>query len=63
MSKLLTVDEAAARLSIATGTLYHWTSKDRITHIKIGGKLLFREADIDGFIEASTVKVRTQVIW
>jgi len=63
MSKLLTVDGAAARLCITTGTLYQWVSKDKISHLKIGGKLLFRETNIDEFIEASTVKVKTKVIW
>ena len=63
MSKLLTVDEVATRLGIAVGTLYQWTSKDKISHTKIGGKLLFKESDIEEFIEASTVKVRTQVVW
>jgi excisionase family DNA binding protein len=55
--RLLNVNEAAERLGITSGTLYHWVSKGKVPYTKIGGKLLFRESDIDNFIEDNTVMV------
>jgi excisionase family DNA binding protein len=34
------------RYGISIHTLYEWTSESFIPHIKLGGKLLFREQDL-----------------
>ena len=44
---LLTSKEAAERLGIAVVTLRQWRSKGLITAVLIGGKPMFRPADVD----------------
>jgi excisionase family DNA binding protein len=55
--RFLKVEEASERLGIEVGTLYHWKCQGKVPYTKIGGKLLFRESDIDKFIEDNTVMV------
>lgn len=47
MHRLLTPEEVCQRYRISKWTLYQWTSKCLIPHLKIGGKILFREIDIE----------------
>jgi len=55
MDRLLTPEEVCQRYSIKKNTLYEWTSCNYITHIKIRGKLLFREQDLIKWEESSLV--------
>jgi excisionase family DNA binding protein len=48
---LLDVTEAAALLGIKPWTLRQWTCQRRITFIKVGRLVKFRQVDIEGFIE------------
>ncbi len=41
MANLINIDELAARLSIAKGTLYNWVYLKRIPYIKAGRCLRF----------------------
>lgn len=45
--KLLTIEEAAEYLSLAKQTLYGFTSKNLIPHIKRAKRVLFRRSDLD----------------
>lgn len=47
MNKLLDLEDVCQRYRISKWTLYQWTSKGLIPHLKIGGKILFREIDIE----------------
>jgi excisionase family DNA binding protein len=49
---LLTVDEAVHYLRISKNTLYGYTSKGRIPHIKQGKRLLFRKSQLDAWLNA-----------
>lgn len=51
MAKLLTVDEACQKLRLAKPTIYCMTSRRQIPHIKIGGRLLFDEAELDEWLK------------
>jgi excisionase family DNA binding protein len=52
--KLLTVKEACERLRISRATLYNLVRKGKVTIVKIGGKSLIREEDIDRLIAVGT---------
>ncbi len=45
--RLLTIEEAAEYLSLAKQTLYGFTSKNLIPHIKRAKRLLFKRSDLD----------------
>jgi excisionase family DNA binding protein len=49
---LLTVDEAVHYLRISKNTIYGYTSKGRIPHIKQGKRLLFRKSQLDAWLNA-----------
>ena len=49
--KLMTVGEAAAMLGISTATLYKPQWKDKITSVKVGGRVMYRPEDLEAFIK------------
>jgi excisionase family DNA binding protein len=53
LTKLLTPAEAAEYLGVSVQTLYNWRSTKRVEvpAKKIGGKLRFREEDLQRFVE------------
>lgn len=53
--KLLTPEDAAARLQVSTGTVRGWLRKGVIKGTKVGGGRLWRisESTIDEFVRAS----------
>lgn len=52
---LLTLDEAAAQLQIAPGTLKHWALSKKIEYVKVGKFMRFTQAAIDRFIQSQTI--------
>jgi excisionase family DNA binding protein len=55
MEKLLTIREVAERLSISTGTAYHWLSAGRLTCIRFSARCVrFRESDIEDLVNELT---------
>jgi excisionase family DNA binding protein len=52
---LLSLEDAAAYLQIAPGTLKHWIALKRIEHVKVGKFTRFTQAALDRFIAAQTV--------
>ena len=50
MTRLLTPEDVCARYRIKKSTLYQWTAKDKIPHLKRGG-LRFKEEDLDKWEE------------
>ena len=50
MTKMLTLEEAAALLGFSPKTVYNWTSKRTIPHHKLGGRLRFDEHDLESWL-------------
>ena len=46
----LTRKQAAKKLSISLPTLTSWTNQNRIRSIKIGGRVLYEESDLNNLI-------------
>ena len=61
MTKLLTVSEVSALTRLSKPSIYRYTSKKQIPHIKIGGKVVFEEDKVNEWllsysIEAEAIK-------
>ena len=56
-TKYLEPKDVCSRYRISIHTLYEWTSTNYIPHLKVGGKLLFREQDLDRWDEKNLVGV------
>ena len=57
-NRLWNVGDVAAYLNLPVSSVYRMTGKKariRIPHVRIGGKLRFRQADIDRWLELLTV--------
>jgi len=52
---LLTFPEAAGYLGISVQTLRNWTSVKRVAYVKIGSRTMFRQIDLDAFIDTHRV--------
>jgi excisionase family DNA binding protein len=51
MEKIYTASEAAAILRIHPETLYRWCKQARISFVRMGRKLMFREAAIREYLD------------
>lgn len=51
MDKLLTPDEAKKQLSVGTTILYRLMKEGQLRRVKLGGKTLIAQSDIQAFIE------------
>jgi excisionase family DNA binding protein len=52
MERLLTVPELAERLSISSGTVYHWLSQGRLPCVRFSSRCVrFRESDVERLLE------------
>lgn len=51
----MTVSEAAKRIGISASKLYQLVAARAICHYRIGGKILFSDADIDAFLASCRV--------
>jgi excisionase family DNA binding protein len=58
--RLLDVEEAAELLRLAPATLRNWVSQRKIGFIKLGGKVLFRQSDLDRHVTSCFVEATTQ---
>jgi excisionase family DNA binding protein len=50
--KLINTTDASKCLGISMSTLYSYTSKEKIPHIKLAGKVLFDEKDLNSWLES-----------
>jgi excisionase family DNA binding protein len=56
MEKLLNVDELSEILGVTKATIYSWTSRNKIPHIKLSKRLLkFKKNDIEAWIAKRAV--------
>jgi excisionase family DNA binding protein len=60
-NKLLSVKEAAEFLGISIQTLYGWCCKRLIVFVKVGRRDMFRQEDLNEFVERRRVQSRTTV--
>lgn len=56
--ELLTIDEAARRLTVKASTVRSWIAKGRITRVKLGRCVRIPVSAIAEFIEAGTERVQ-----
>ena len=51
MDRLLTVDEAKRQLSVGTTLIYSLMKEGQLRRVKLGGKTLIAQSDIQAFIQ------------
>jgi excisionase family DNA binding protein len=56
--RLLEIDAAAKRLHVTVATLRRYVREGRITHARVGGRLVFTDAHLNEFIAANTTPAR-----
>jgi excisionase family DNA binding protein len=60
MEKLLSIDELSEILGVTKATIYSWTYRNKIPHIKLSKRLLkFRRNDIEAWITKRAVSADT----
>lgn len=53
--ELLTLEEAAAYLRVASGTLYNWRHiRTGPKSVKVGSRVRYRRTDLDSWIDAAS---------
>ena len=62
IGELLTIDEACQFLTLAKPTLYGFTSKSQIPHIKRGKKLYFRKSELEAWLDEGKRKTDKQIL-
>lgn len=55
MKNLYNINDLSKLLNISTSTLYRWVHKKEIPFVKLGGKLLFDEDEIQEFVKQNSV--------
>lgn len=60
MGRKLTLQEAAAKVRRSPKTLYTWTSRKKIPHQKVFGRLLFDELELDAWMNGFSVAVAAE---
>ncbi len=55
-SPLVDIDQVLRDFKVSTTTLWRWKRQGYLTPVKIGGRVYYRQADIDAIIEAHTDK-------
>lgn len=61
MDNLISVQEAARRLSVSFWTIYRWTQEGRLPSVQLGRRRLIAESDLQMFISrARTTGQRSQ---
>lgn len=60
MKNLYNIEETSKFLRISVSTLYRWVHKKEIPFVKLGGKLLFDEDEIEFFVRNNTKKFETK---
>lgn len=60
MKNLYNIEETSKFLRISVSTLYRWVHKKEIPFVKLGGRLLFNEDEIELFVKNNTKKFETK---
>jgi len=59
---MIGIKEAKRRLNISDSTIRRWIKDGVIPHYKLGGRLKFKEEDIDAYIAANLVKTKSEAL-
>ncbi len=59
VDRLMTAEEVASYLGVATGTIYNKVSRDEIPYVKVGRAVRFRRGEIDRWTEEQAAKPGT----
>jgi excisionase family DNA binding protein len=51
-TKYLCLEEVSKMLNLAKSTVYSYVGNNKIPYIKLGGKLLFNETDLTGWLDS-----------
>ena len=55
MKNLYNIEETSKFLRISVSTLYRWVHKKEIPFVKLGGKLLFSQDEVQEYIKKNSV--------
>jgi excisionase family DNA binding protein len=58
MTELLSLREAAGRLKVSVHTIRAWGYQRRLPIVKLGRRTLFREEDIEKFINKGLIEAK-----
>ena len=61
MNGLMTPREVAQRLRCSLPQVYAYSSRGVLAKVKLGGKLLFQEADVDAYVQTCRIEAREPV--
>jgi len=59
--RLVPLREAAERLGLALGTLRRWSASRRIATVKLGGKVMVLDRDLEALIQRNRRPARSEV--
>lgn len=51
-TRLINIDELSKFLNVSKSSIYSYTKNDKIPHIKLEGRLLFSQNDINNWLES-----------
>jgi excisionase family DNA binding protein len=57
----MSVTEAAEKIGVSASKVYQLVAARRIAHYRVGGKILFSEADVDAYLASCRVGAVTPV--
>lgn len=57
MAQKLTINEAAGILRRSPKTVYGWTSRKKIPHLKVGGRVLFDADELERWMAGFRVEM------
>jgi len=61
IGRLLGLDEVAGRLALSLHTVRRWATMRRIPTVKLGGRVLVPERELDKFVEARLRAARSDL--
>jgi excisionase family DNA binding protein len=64
-TNLYSIEQAAEQLNVSPFTLRAWVHQGRIPYVKLGSRVLFRQKDLESFIEqhlVSPISEHTEVV-
>ena len=56
MTELLTIDEGARDLRLSIHTIRHWVRTGRLTHVRLGRRIMLRRSDLERLVRDNVVK-------
>jgi excisionase family DNA binding protein len=62
-SKMLDVNRAATYLGVSTSFIRNLVAQRRVVHYKLGGRVMFRQEDIDRFVDQNKRELPDVVAW